>query len=449
MVTRPRSSPSQGLSVWVNGQRVGRWRVTASGDDEFRYEPSWMESSQGRPLSLSLPFAEKALHRGEVVRNYFDNLLPDSESIRQRLAARFQTRSAGTFDLLRAIGRDCVGAIQLLGDDESPEGLRRIEGTPLDEAAIEQLLRHSVDGRSEEGLGHLGDELRISLAGAQEKTALLWHGNQWLKPHGATPTTHILKLPLGLVGHRRADFGASVENEWLCLQLLAAFGIEVPRCAILRFGAQKVLAVERFDRRMHSSGQWILRLPQEDFCQALGLPSHLKYQADGGPGVVDLARVLRHSIHAREDIATLLKTQLLFWMLGAPDGHAKNFSLQLLAGGRYKLAPLYDVMSLWPVEGTGPNQFSWHEAKLAMAIIGKNRHYHFKTVQRRHFNAMAASCFHGVDAEDLIGPLIESVDGAIDRVAALVPSGFPARVADTVFAGLRRSARQLAGMQAF
>ena len=117
-------------------------------------------------------------------------------------------------------------------------------------------------------LGNLDDEedLRISLAGAQEKTALLWHQGQWMRPYGSTPTTHILKLPIGMVGHRQADFSTSVENKWLCMNLLAEFGLSVAKTQVLTFGSQKVLSVERFDRQLHSSGEWLMRLPQEDFC---------------------------------------------------------------------------------------------------------------------------------------------------------------------------------------
>jgi serine/threonine-protein kinase HipA len=441
-----RKSHARALSIWANGERVGSWRIPARGEDELLYDEHWLRSATGRPLSLSLPLIGRAAQKGDAVRNYFDNLLPDSIPIRERIARRFRTGSADAFDLLQAIGRDCVGAIQLLGEDDTPTGVERIEATPLTEQDVEQLLLHTVDPRQLGAQSSAKDELRISLAGAQEKTALLWHGGQWLRPHGATPTTHILKLPLGLVGHRRADFSTSVENEWLCLNILQAYGLPVPNSAILRFGSQKVLAVERFDRQLHSSGRWLLRLPQEDFCQALGRPSHLKYEADGGPGMLELSRVLRQSVDAHQDLGTFLNAQILFWMLGAPDGHAKNFSIRLLPEGRYRLTPLYDVMSIWPVEGNGPNQFSRHETKLAMAFLGKNKHYHFKTIQRRHFNATAQKCFYGPDAEDLITALLARTPEVIERVSARLPTGFPQRIADTILEGLAASARRLAAM---
>lgn len=437
-----RKSHSRALSVWTNGQRVGTWTIPTRGDIEFIYDTEWMSSPSGRPLSLSLPYTGDQALKGARVRNFFDNLLPDSEPIRKRLATRFKTETTEAFDLLQAIGRDCVGAVQLLGEDEIPTDITSIIGTPMSEEEIEKLL---IQTTSTGPLSNLDDneDLRISLAGAQEKTALLWHDGAWMRPHGSTPTTHILKLPLGLVGHRKADFSTSVENEWLCMNLLAEYGLPVATTALLTFGSQKALGVERFDRQLHSSGTWLMRLPQEDFCQVKGVPSHLKYESDGGPGLADLAGVLSGSVQAEQDLATLLKAQVLFWMLAAPDGHAKNFSIRLLPQGRYSLTPLYDVMSIWPVEGNGASQFSHYKAKLAMALLGKNKHYHFKDVQRRHFNSTAAKCFQRPDAEDLIEQVLERTTTAIDNVAKKLPKGFPEKVAESIFQGLRKSAEQL------
>jgi serine/threonine-protein kinase HipA len=440
-----RTSHSRSLSVWSNGERVGTWTIPPRGETQFLYDSAWRTSSLGRPLSLSLPYTGDQPLRGDVVRDYFDNLLPDSEAIRKRVAMRYRLASIDAFDLLQEIGRDCVGAIQLLKEDEAPTDVMRIDASPMTEEEVEQhLIRITQAGLI--GRDEPQDELRISLAGAQEKTALLWHNGAWMRPHGATPTTHILKLPLGLVGHRKADLSASVENEWLCMNLLAEFGLPVPRTAILKFGAQKVFGVERFDRKMHPSGKWIMRLPQEDFCQALGVPPYLKYESDGGPGVADLTAVLRGSVRAEEDLTTLLASQVLFWLMAAPDGHAKNFSLHLLAEGRYRLTPLYDVMSIWPIEGRSANQYSLYKTKLAMAVWGKHKHYRFSDVQRRHFNSTAARYFLRADAENVIEGVLARVDGAIEAVAARLPTGFPERVAATIFDGIARSARQLGAM---
>ena len=440
-----RPSHSRTLSVWTNGQQVGTWTFNRRGEHSLQYDSEWMDSLAGRPLSLSLPFTGDVALKGDRVRNFFDNLLPDSETIRLRIATRFKTKSAEAFDLLQAIGRDCVGAVQLLGEDETPTDVQSIMGTPLSESEIESLLVQTTRGGP---LGNLEDQddLCISLAGAQAKTALLWHQGQWMRPHGSAPTSHILKLPIGLVGHRQAEFSSSVENEWLCMNLLAEFGLPVAKTEILTFGSQKVLSVERFDRQMHSSGEWIMRLPQEDFCQVMGVPSHLKYESDGGPGLAHLACVLKGSVQAEKDLTTLLTTPLLFWMLAAPDGHAKNFSIKVLPQGRYQLTPLYDVMSIWPVEGNGPSQFSMFKVKMAMAVLGKNKHYHFKDFQRRHFNSMAARCFDRVDAEGVIGRVLETTPIAIEVMESRMPKGFPDWIAKSVFKGLRQSAELLERM---
>jgi len=437
-----RPTHTRSLSVWSNGERVGTWTIPARGGTQFLYDRAWRASKRGRPLSLSLPYTGDLPLRGDVVRDYFDNLLPDSEPIRKRVAMHYKLASIDAFDLLQEIGRDCVGAVQLLKEDEAPVDVKRIEATAMSEADVERHLIGLTQAAAP-GSRLDADDLRISLAGAQEKTALLWHDGQWMRPHGSTPTTHILKLPLGLVGHRKADLSESVENEWLCMNLLAEFGLPVARTAVLHFGSQKVLGVERFDRQFHASGTWIMRLPQEDFCQALGVPPHLKYESDGGPGLADLATVLRGSERAQADLTTLLTSQVLFWLMAAPDGHAKNFSIKLLPAGRYQLTPLYDVMSIWPIEGAAANQYSLHKAKLAMALLGKHKHYRFAEVQRRHFNSTAAKCFMRADAEDVIERVLARVSGAIEAVAARLPAGFPQHVADSIFAGVRLSAKTL------
>lgn len=442
-----RKSRTRVLSIWSNGERVGEWRVTPHGETELQYDEAWRASPAGRPLSLSLPFGiDNSPLKGPAVTNFFDNLLPDSEAIRKRMAGRFKAGSLDPFDLLEAVGRDCVGAVQLLPGDEAPTGYTRIEATRLSEgeiaAHLKGIVAPAVPGSDD------GEAFRISMAGYQEKTALLWHEGQWLLPHGATPTTHILKLPIGRVGNLQADLTTSVENEWLCMQLLQAFGLPVATTAMLEFAGRKVLGVERFDRQWHRSGRWVMRLPQEDFCQVHGWPHTRKYEADGGPGLAAIARVLANSERGTEDVATLMRAQILFWMLAATDGHAKNFSIHLLPQGRYRLAPLYDVMSLLPLIGDGPSQVRWHRAKLAMAVSGKNRHYLLKDIQRRHFNAMAPKCGYGPSAEPLIEDLLARVPGAIADVQARLPRRFPQLVADRILGGLQASARRLEAMPA-
>jgi serine/threonine-protein kinase HipA len=439
-----RQSHSRSLSIWTNGVRVGRWTLPARGEMELHYDADWIGADIGRPLSLSLPFNLQNLPiKGERVANYFDNLLPDSDAIRRRVAERFKTGSTAPFDLLKAIGRDCVGAVQILDEDEVPKDFDRIEGVPLSEEDIERHLIETVSPQAFAAGRDPDDDFRISLAGAQEKTAFLWWGGQWLAPRGATPTSHIFKLPLGLMGGRRADFSTSVDNEWLCLRLLKAYGLNVADARIATFGQQRVLVVERFDRRAAPNGQWLMRLPQEDFCQVGGCSPLRKYENEGGPGLKALFATLRQSMKAEADMKTLMATQVLFWLLRAPDGHAKNFSIQLLPRGRFQLTRLYDVMSAYPVLGDGPNQWSPYEIRLAMALLGKNRHYEMHGIQRRHFNSTAQKVGFAPTAEPIIEELLARTPAVIAEVQADLPQDFSPRVADAILGGLEGAAKAL------
>lgn len=446
-----RRSRTQTLTLWANGELVGRWTLTARGDMELHYDASWMASPRGRPISLSLPFS---LHNepltGPHVAHYFEGLLPDSDTLRRRVAERFRTGSTDAFDLLAAIGRDCAGALQLLPEGELPVGMDRIEGVVVDEAAIERHLLDVVTPERFAAARDPDDDFRISLAGAQEKDAFLWWNGQWMKPRGATPTTHIFKMPLGLVGGRRADFSTSVDNEWLCLRLLTAYGLPTAQAHIATFGRQRVLVVERFDRAKSSDGTRLLRLMQEDFCQATGTSPHIKYENEGGPGLAPLFTLVQQSLDAERDLRTLMASQILFWMLRAPDGHAKNFSIQLQAGaaGRFRLAPLYDVMSAHPVIGDGPNQWAARELKLAMALLGKSRHYLMHTIQRRHFNSTAKKLGFGETAEPLLQELVGRTPAVVAQVQNELPEGFSQQVADQILDGLLSAARALEAMPA-
>jgi serine/threonine-protein kinase HipA len=415
---------------------------------EFSYDARWVESKEARPLSLSLPInLDGQPLKGEKVDFFFDNLLPDTDGIRQRIRSRYGTRSASAFDLLEAIGRDCVGALQLLPEEKASERVTTIQVTSLTDREVERLLLGTV---SEPVRAASEDEdFRISLAGAQEKTALTWHDGRWCKPHGATPTTHIFKLPLGLVGGRQIDMTTSLENEWLCAQLLTEYGMPVAPCEVRQFGATKALVVARFDRDLHPSKRYWLRLPQEDFCQATGTPGSSKYESDGGPGLVDIARLLQGSEEREKDLGTLLRAQLLFWMLAATDGHAKNFSIRLLAQGRYRLTPLYDVLSAWPIAGPRQNQLHPKKLKLAMSLRGtRNKHYRIEEMNRRLFNLTARQCGIGSDMEAIIRDVLSATPDAIAKVETRLPRGFPAGLFASVTTGLRKAATQLARMPA-
>ena len=427
----------------MNGMRVGTWSLPARGPQEFSYDEAWLCSSQFRPLSLSLPAGIGATTlRGSAVESWFDNLLPDSDAIRRRAQARFQAASTSAFDLLAAICRDCAGAVQLLPPEQEPSGIDRIEARPLNDQEIGQRLRTVTAAPAPGSLGADADDLRLSVAGAQEKTAFLWHNGQWCLPLDSTPTTHLFKLPMGIIGEGQIDFSTSVENEWLCSRILHAFGLPVAPSEIASFDGQRCLIVERFDRKLDASGSHWLRLPTEDCCQATATPAANKYENNGGPGMVAIAELLAQSSEP-SDLATFFKAQVLFWMLRAIDGHAKNFSLFLNPGGRFQLTPLYDVLSAWPVIGRRSGQWPQQKLRMAMAWHGeKGRYTKPLEITARRMLLTAKRLGLG-DARALLDELIAQTPAVANVVRSQLPPAFPAGVADPVLSALEASATQL------
>jgi serine/threonine-protein kinase HipA len=422
----------QDLYVYMNAIRVGVLAREASGLLVFQYDQGWMHDESARPLSISMPLTEVP-YKGQIVENYFDNLLPDSDVIRQRIQTRFNAQSSHCFDLLSSIGSDCVGAIQLLSQSEASD-VKKIQAVTVTDSEIASLLKNYRTAP----LGMESDsDFRISIAGAQEKTALLWHQNKWHLPHYMTPTSHIIKLPIGVIKHTGMDLSDSVENEWLCLKILAAYGLPVNDARMFAFADMKALVVERFDRRWSEDGSWLLRLPQEDMCQALGRPSALKYESDGGPGISDVMNVLLGSESATQDRDLFMRTVFLFWVLGAIDGHAKNFSISIGPQGRYKLTPIYDVMSAYPL--VDAQQLPVHRVKMAMSLKGKNRHYEWKTIQLRHWLAMANKCQFSEEAmQSIIDKVFDRMESVIEQVSSAVPANFPQKIAVSIFSGMRK-----------
>ena len=291
-----------------------------------------------------------------------------------------------------------------------------IRGEIVDEGEIEKILKNLTHAPL--GLGREQD-FRISVAGAHEKTALLWHEGKWLKPHGTTPTTHLFKTQIGTLPNG-IDLSASVENEWYCLKLLAAFGLPVSAAEIRTFGKTKALVIERFDRRWTSDGR-LLRLPQEDMCQALSIPPSRKYQNEGGPGMVDILNLLKGGDIPAEDQKTFLKAQMLYWLIGATDGHAKNFSLFLGPGGRFKLTPLYDVLTAQPSLDAG--QIGRKQMKLAMSV-GSDRQYAIGFIEGRHFVQSAERAgLPATLARAALEEVARDAEQAMDAVAKQLPAG--------------------------
>jgi len=423
------------LYIYMNGLHVGEYRQSKNGRQELIYSDSWYDlQEKAIPLSLSLPMTQKN-HVGDAVYNYFDNLLPDNNEIRSRLQAEFKTDTNKPFDILSAIGSDCVGAIQLLTEPETPD-VKTLKGEPLTKKQIaDEISKYETMPL---GMTNKRD-FRISIAGAQEKTALLKHQGQWMRPIGSTPTTHIIKLPIGEIKHAGIDLSDSVENEWLCLNLLREFNIPVPEVEIMALGKFKVLVVERFDRQFAKDQTWITRLPQEDMCQAHGIAPALKYENEGGPGISKIMSMLNGSQNSLEDRRLLMKSVFLFWILGAIDGHSKNFCVFLKSGGRFSLTPIYDVMSVYPI--TEKKQLEIHNIKMAMALRGKNSHYRWREILPRHWFSQAKRVdFPKIEMENIIEESIAQIPAAISKVSERLPKGFDQTLASAVFKNMEKAA---------
>ena len=325
------------LNVDMNGIHVALLTFKGNGWS-FTYKNEWLKSSHRRPLSLSLPLS-KVNHDPKIVRNFFANLLPDNPAVIAQIASNFKT-TIDPFDILAAIGKDCVGSIQIYDANTTPPDPKQCSLRPLSEADAEQQLAtlkpHPL------GMSPDNSAFRISIAGAQEKTALFKKDNNWFLPINATPTTHILKTAIGSLENNTINFEESCENEWICLQISKAFGLPTVEAEIVKFGKQKAIAIKRYDRTLISEDPLLLlRLPSEDFCQALGFSSAEKYEADGGPGIEECMDLLKQSTCAQEDRRTFMAAQILLWLLDSTDGHAKNYSILIGRGnsnfrGSYK-----------------------------------------------------------------------------------------------------------------
>lgn len=420
MARKPAHVP---LDVFLNGRKVGQLRRASSGAIDFQYGVDWLTWEHNFPVSLSLLLREDR-YVGDPVIAVFDNLLPDNDDTRRAVAARQHADGIDPYSLLAAIGRDCVGALQFLPAGEDPGKAGGIDAVPISDKEIAEKLANLATAP----LG-MGDdrEFRISIAGAQDKAAFLRLDNSWHVPHGSTATTHILKPQIG----RRGDYdlSQSVENEHLCMRIVDALDMPVAQTEIADFEGVRALVIERFDRRWTKDGR-LLRVPQEDCCQALSVPPTRKYQNQGGPGIADILEFLKGSDQPDVDQRLFMKAQIVFWLLAATDGHAKNFSIHLHPGGGFELTPLYDVMSTQHLFGA--KQLRRNEMKLAMSV-GKGRHYRLHEIMPRHFIESARKAgMPAVAVEDIFDELENDLPGALEAACAELPDDFPNKMRDSV-----------------
>ena len=336
-----------------------RARLTPQGRLTFVYDPAWRSAVGAYPISLSMPLALQE-HGHDKIEPFLWGLLPDNETIIERWARRFGVSARNAFALLSHVGEDCAGAIRFVRAERQAEITLEGKGTVdwLNERDIAERLR--ILRADTSAWRKAADTGQFSLAGAQPKTALLFDGKRWGVPSGRIPTTHILKPGTpGLDGH--------AENEHLCLAVASELGLPVAHSHVEHFEDQVAIAVERYDRIETRTG--IVRVHQEDICQALAVHPVRKYENEGGPGPRAIADLLReHSRNLDEDLLAFTEALIFNWLIGGTDAHAKNYSVLIGVEGAVRLAPLYDLASALPYAGTQARKL-----KLAMKIGGKYR----------------------------------------------------------------------------
>jgi len=346
---------SGSLVALLGGVRAGVL-TRDSGHVSFRYDPAYLNRLGATPLSVSMPLRADA-HCGTTVATWLAGLLPDDERVLARWSRRFQVGS-NAFSLLSSpVGEDCAGAVQFCSEERTEQLLAHAGYVDwLDEAGVGAVLRELKEDRT----AWLGRDFggQFSLGGAQAKRALLLEDGRFGVPHGAIPTTHVLKPAIaGLDDH---DL-----NEHLCLSAARILGLPAAASRVATFDGEQALVVERYDR-VRREGQWV-RVHQEDLCQALGIDPAAKYQNEGGPGAAQIVQLFRRVLPPRplEDATARFLDALAFnWLVAGLDAHAKNYSL-LMSGNQIRLAPLYDLASALPYP-----EPSAHKHKLAMKLGG-------------------------------------------------------------------------------
>lgn len=363
------------LDVWLDGAHAGTLTRARSGDITFTYAPTYQDLRSAPPLSLSLP-RHVPTHGPHVVMPWIDNLLPDNDEVRARWAATFGERRPTAFNLLRHMGADCAGAVQILPEGTTPDD--DDASAPVAEAEIARHLRELRRDTAAWAFAQHGG--RFSLGGAQGKFALARaQDGTWHQPTGRAASTHIFKI--GVDGLEHSDLA-----ELVTMRTARALGLTVATTEALCFEDQLAVVVERFDRLAGPRG--VRRLHQEDLCQALGLWRTSKYESDGGPGLRELADLVAHADRRPQVREEFARAVAFSFVAAGTDAHAKNYAL-LHVGSRSALAPQYDLVSaaflMTPRE-------VWHQGRLATRLGGE---YRLKGIALRHLERGAEDL--GVD----------------------------------------------------
>jgi serine/threonine-protein kinase HipA len=389
------------LLVLIEGELAGRVLADKSGRLSLSYEKAWRESPQSYSLSVSMPLA-KITYPQKSAWPYLWNLLPENPNVLQRWAQQYHVSAGNPFKLLAHVGADVPGAAQFIPPERRAEIQSErhpiIEWISMDELR-ERLIQLRADISAVRRPGDIG---KMSLPGAQAKTAFYWdrQTNRWGVPGGRTPTTHIIKPCV-------PGFDGLVENEHLCQDIAARLEMPAARSFVLMLD-QPYIVVERYDRLPPAPGTALpRRIHQEDMCQALGLMPTGKYQEDGGPGIPQITTLIRRvSASPEVDVERFIKANMFNWLIGGTDAHAKNYSFLIGAGDEMRLAPLYDLSSQLPY----PELIS---QRVAMKI---GDHYDFALVTLSDWRTLARSC--ALDEEQIIGMLTDMARALPDVISA-------------------------------
>ncbi len=349
------------LIVYFQGLPAGRLWLDERRRFVFQYAPGWIENPKAVPLSLSLPMRAEPFE-DDLPHPFFSNLLPEA-AIRQAVARKLGISERNDFALLEAIGGECAGAVSVMPEGEKPGSGH--EFTPLDEYQLHEVVQ-ALPSRpllaGEEGV-------RLSLAGAQNKLPVYIEDDRIHLPKGGSPSSHILKPPI-------RELEGTVENEAFCMMLAGKMGLPVPDAKILH-GMDTLFLIERYDRRHDEQGN-LVRLHQEDFCQALGVSPDQKYESEGGPSSKRCFDLLKeHGASPAADQKALLNWVVFNLLIGNADAHAKNLALLFTDDGP-RLAPFYDLLCTAIYEGITD--------RLAIKVGGENRP---DWVQARHWERFA------------------------------------------------------------
>lgn len=396
---------SHELHALANGQAMGR--VLWDSDKDrlgFEYDRSWQENPQAYPLSLSMPLAATS-HGHAAVEPFLWGLLPDNNEILRRWGQRFHVSPRNPFRLLTHVGEDCAGAVQLVKPESESDYLAGSQKGKVDWLTEEEIAARMELLLRDESIWRTGDDTgQFSLAGAQPKSAFYYdpRKDRWGVPSGAVPTTHIFKPA-------KATFEGYAENEHFCLRLAQELGLPAASSRVLHFKGIPVIVVERYDR--HREGDKVIRIHQEDACQALGRMPQQKYQNEGGPSSREIFGLLHDwSSDRSADEKVFVRSQVLNWMLYGTDGHAKNYSLLIAPNNQVRLAPLYDIASALPYPDAVPPR----KAKLAMKIGGQ---YQVARIGRHEWEKFAAE--HRLDKDGLNETIVTMAKALPDLAGGL------------------------------